>query len=141
MIATMVRQHDRGRAMTDTDSLAARDWKRAVLAGMADRCPSCGQAPLFAHGLRTASQCPACGQDWSAQRADDFPAYLVILILGHVLVPIVVMANMAWDLPLLPQMIGWCVAAAVIAVLMIRPAKGAVIGVQWALRMGGFGKQ
>jgi len=25
------------------------------------------------------------------------------------------------------------------SVLMIRPAKGAVIGVQWALRMGGFG--
>jgi uncharacterized protein (DUF983 family) len=125
--------------MTDTDSLAARDWKKAVLAGLADRCPSCGQAPLFARGLRTVPSCPACGQDWSAQRADDFPAYLVILILGHVLVPIVVMANMAWDLPLWPQMIGWCVAAALIAVLMIRPAKGAVIGVQWALRMGGFG--
>ena len=125
--------------MTDTDSLAARDWKKAVLAGMADCCPSCGQAHLFARGLRTVPACPVCGQDWSAQRADDFPAYLVILILGHVLVPIVVMVNMAWDLPLWPQMIGWCVAAAAIAVLMIRPAKGAVIGAQWALRMGGFG--
>ena len=60
--------------MTDTDSLAARDWKKAVMAGMADRCPSCGQARLFAKGLRTVPRCPACGQDWSAQRADDFPS-------------------------------------------------------------------
>ena len=126
--------------MTDIDSLAARDWKKAVLVGMADSCPSCGQAPLFARGLRTVPSCPVCKQDWSAQRADDFPAYLVILVLGHVLVPIVVMANMAWDLPLWPQIIGWCLLAALIAVLMIRPAKGAVIGAQWALRMGGFGK-
>jgi len=126
--------------MTTTDSRAARDWKKAVLAGMTDHCPSCGQAPLFARGLRTVSHCPSCGQDWSAQRADDFPAYLVILVLGHVLVPIVVMVNMAWDLPLGVQMIGWCVLAVLIAVLMIRPAKGAVIGAQWALRMGGFGK-
>jgi uncharacterized protein (DUF983 family) len=126
--------------MTNIDSLADRDWKKAVLAGMVDRCPSCGQAHLFAKGLRTVPHCPACGQDWSAQRADDFPAYLVILILGHVLVPIVVMVNMAWDLPLGAQMIGWSLLAVAIAVLMIRPAKGAVIGAQWALRMGGFGK-
>jgi uncharacterized protein (DUF983 family) len=125
--------------MTDTDSVAARDWKKAVLAGMANRCPSCGQARLFAQGLRTEPRCPACGQDWSAQRADDFPAYLVILVLGHVLVPIVVMANVAWDLPLGAQMIGWPVLATVIAILMIRPAKGAVIGAQWALRISGFG--
>ncbi len=75
----------------------------------------------------------------SPQRADDFPAYLVILILGHVLVPIVVLVNMTWDLPLGAQMVGWCLLAVLIAVLMIRPAKGAVIGAQWALRMGGFG--
>jgi uncharacterized protein (DUF983 family) len=127
--------------MTNIDSLATRDWKKAVLAGIADHCPSCGQAHLFAHGLRTVPHCPACGQDWSAQRADDFPAYLVILVLGHVLVPIVVAVNIAWDVPLAPQMIGWSLLAAVIAVLMIRPAKGAVIGAQWALRMGGFAKQ
>lgn len=126
--------------MTDTESVAKRDWKKAVLAGMLDRCPCCGQARLFAKGLATVPRCPACGQDWSAQRADDFPAYLVILVLGHVLVPVVVAANMMWDLPLAAQMIAWCVAAALIAVLMIRPAKGAVIGAQWALRMGGFGK-
>ena len=117
-----------------------RDAKRAMLLGLAGRCPRCGEAKLFAHGLTPVESCPACHEDMTPQRADDFPAYLVILILGHVLVPIVVAANMKWDIGLAPQMIAWPIVAVIAAVLMIRPAKGAVIGVQWALRMGGFRK-
>ena len=123
----------------DTRS-AQRDTRQAILRGLASRCPQCGQGHLFDGGLHSIVACPVCHEDLTPQRADDFPAYLVILILGHVLVPIVVGVNMAWDLPIGPQMIGWSVLAALIAVLMIRPAKGAVIGAQWALRMGGFGK-
>jgi uncharacterized protein (DUF983 family) len=107
---------------------------------LAGRCPHCGKGSLFSRGLRSVETCSVCHEDLTAQRADDFPSYLVILVLGHVLVPIVVGVNMAWDLPLGPQMIVWSVMAALIAVLMIRPAKGAVIGAQWALRMGGFAK-
>jgi uncharacterized protein (DUF983 family) len=121
------------------DIETARDWKSAVLRGLAGRCPSCARAPLFARRLTPVDHCPACGQDWSAQRADDFPAYLVILILGHVIVPVVVLANLTWDWPEGLQMVLWPSLAAVLAIAMIRPAKGAVIGAQWALRMGGFG--
>ncbi|MBA2934018.1 DUF983 domain-containing protein [Sphingomonas sp. CGMCC 1.13654] len=124
----------------DTRS-AQRDTKHAILLGLAGRCPHCGKGRLFDGGLRSARECSVCQEDLTPQRADDFPAYLVILVLGHLLVPIVVLVNMAWDLPLWSQMVGWCVLAVLIAVLMIRPAKGAVIGAQWALRMGGFAKQ
>ena len=119
---------------------AQRDSRRAILLGLAGRCPHCGEGHLFSGGLRSVASCPVCHEDLTPQRADDFPAYLVILVLGHVLVPIVVGVNMAWDLPLGPQMIVWSILAALIAVLMIRPAKGAVIGAQWALRMGGFAR-
>jgi uncharacterized protein (DUF983 family) len=119
--------------------LAARDWKPAVLRGLRGTCPSCARAPLFARWLTPMDRCPACGQDWTAQRADDFPSYLVILILGHVIVPVMVAVNMMWDWPEGMQMVLWPTLAAALALLMIRPAKGAVIGAQWALRMGGFG--
>ena len=125
--------------MIEATESAERDWKLAAVRGGAGRCPCCGAAPLFAGWLKPVARCAACGQDWSAQRADDFPAYLVILILGHVLVPIVVAVNLAWDWPEGLQMILWPALATLLAVAMIRPAKGAVIGVQWALRMGGFG--
>jgi uncharacterized protein (DUF983 family) len=116
-----------------------RNWKRAALVGLRGRCPCCGRAPLFARTLRTVEHCPACGQDWTHQRADDFPAYLVILVVGHVVVPLFVLANAWWDWPLGLQMALWPAMTALLAVLLIRPAKGAVIGVQWALGMEGFG--
>ena len=120
--------------------LLERDTKRAILLGLTGHCPRCGEGELFSRGLRSVEACPVCHEDLTPQRADDFPSYLVILVLGHLLVPIVVAANMAWDLPMGAQMIAWPLFALVAAVLMIRPAKGAVIGAQWAHRMGGFAK-
>lgn len=105
---------------------------------LAGRCPACGSAPLFAKFLKPVAHCRACGQDWSHQQADDFPAYLVILLLGHVLVPIVVSVNLAFSPPLVGQMILWPALTAILALLMIQPVKGAVIAWQWARRMHGF---
>jgi uncharacterized protein (DUF983 family) len=125
--------------MIDQGEISIRDWKQAALRGLCGTCPSCARAPLFKGWLKPTERCPSCGQDWTVQRADDFPAYLVILILGHVIVPLVVAANLAWDWPEGMQMVLWPSLATALALIMIRPAKGAVIGVQWALRMGGFG--
>ncbi len=124
---------------TQMDLVKDRDWRRAALAGLSGRCPCCGGASLFAGWLKPVDHCPACGQDWTAQRADDFPAYLVILLVGHVVVPLMVAANGWWDWPLGLQMVLWPTLAGALSVALIRPAKGAVIGAQWALRMGGFG--
>lgn len=93
---------------------------------------------MFARFLKPVAHCPDCGQSWAHQRADDLPAYLVVLILGHILVPIVVAVNLRYDMPMWVQMTLWPGLALVIALLMIQPAKGAVIGLQWARRMHGF---
>jgi len=122
------------------DGIEGRDWKRAAGRGLAGRCPRCAAAPLFAGWLRVAPHCTACGQDWSHQRADDFPSYLVILVLGHVLVPLMIAANLWWDWPTGIQMVAWPGLAAILAMLLIRPTKGAVIGAQWALGLGGFAR-
>jgi uncharacterized protein (DUF983 family) len=124
--------------MIDQPDIAARDWKAAVLRGLCGTCPSCARAPLFKGWLTPRDRCPACGQDWTAQRADDFPAYLVILILGHVIVPLMVAANLAWDWPEAPQMVLWPAGSSPAPAPPPAPAKGAVIGAQWALRMGDF---
>lgn len=105
---------------------------------LAGRCPACGFAPLFRKFLKPVDHCQACGQDWSHQQADDFPAYIVILLLGHVLVPMVVSINLAFSPPLVGQMLLWPLLTAVLALLMLQPVKGAVIAWQWARRMHGF---
>lgn len=105
---------------------------------LAGRCPACGAAPLFRAFLKPVDQCQACGQDWRHQQADDFPAYIVILVLGHVLLPIVISVNMAGMLTMTGQMVLWPLLTGALALAMIQPVKGAVIAWQWSRRMHGF---
>ncbi len=66
------------------------------------------------------------------------PAYLVVLALGHILVPLLVATNLRFDPPMWLEMLMWPGLALILALLLIQPAKGAVIGFQWARRMHGF---
>ena len=115
-----------------------RSFRTVLPRALAGRCPACGSGELFRAFLKPVDRCRACGQDWSHQQADDFPAYLVIFILGHLLVPMVITVNMEFDPPLVLQMVGWPALTAILALLMIQPVKGAVIAFQWAQRMHGF---
>nr|AGU09944.1 Protein of unknown function DUF983 [uncultured organism] len=118
---------------------ASRPIRPALLRGLAGLCPACGKARLFGRFLKPVAECPCCGQNWSGHSADDFPAYLVILVLGHVLLPIVIEVNYLITLSMDVQMILWPLLAGSLALLLIQPAKGAVIAVQWTRGMHGFG--
>lgn len=124
--------------MNQHSSIGERDLRSALVRGLRGDCPACGRARLFGRFLKPVHHCPSCGQDWTLHSADDMPAYLVVLILGHLLVPVMVAVNMRYDLPLWIDMILWPGLALVLAILMIQPAKGVVIGFQWARRMHGF---
>ncbi len=124
--------------MLDTTPLPHRDVGPALWRGIKGRCPACGAARLFGRFLKPVDTCPACGQVWSGHSADDFPAYLVILLLGHLLLPVVVEVNHLFAPTMVVQMILWPTLAGTLALLMIQPAKGAVIAFQWARRMHGF---
>lgn len=110
----------------------ARNLPLALRRGLRGRCPACGEARLFARFLKPVEACPSCGEAWAERRADDFPAYLVVLALGHLMIPIVVEANRHLALPDIVQMIGWPLLAMLLAILMIQPAKGFVLGLLWA---------
>lgn len=127
-----------GGGVNQQPSIGDRDLRAALLRGLRGECPACGGAKLFGGFLKPVSHCPSCGQNWTVHSADDMPAYLVVLILGHVLVPILVAVNMRYDLPMWLDMTLWPGLAVILALLMIQPIKGAVIGFQWARRMHGF---
>ncbi len=93
---------------------------------------------MFARFLKATPACPACGLALDGHQADDFPAYIVILLLGHTLVPLMIEVNAALHVPLLWQALIWPTLAIILAVAMIQPVKGAVIAVQWSRRMAGF---
>lgn len=130
----------RGKAMSEglPRNDATRPLRPALALALRGRCPACGEGRMFARFLKPAHACCHCGQAWDQSRADDFPAYIVILLLGHLLVPLMIEVNAALDIPLGLQALLWPALAILLAVAMIQPVKGAVIAFQWSRRMDGF---
>src|SRR3954466_11896798 len=62
----------------------ARPLWTAMARGLLGRCPNCGKGKLFASYLTVVKQCDNCGEEMYHHRADDLPAYLVVVIVGHV---------------------------------------------------------
>ncbi|WP_373355580.1 DUF983 domain-containing protein [Pseudoroseicyclus sp. CXY001] len=117
-----------------------RAVKPAILRGLKERCPNCGEGKLFYKYLKVNDSCPHCGEELHHHRADDGPAYLTILIVAHV-VGFLLHATFGYlkDDPLILALL--LSAVAVIASLVLLPRmKGFMIGYQWAKEMHGFGR-
>ena len=109
-----------------------------LMRGCAGRCPACGEGHLFRAFLKVTDHCETCGEPFRYHRADDFPAYLVIILLGHIVVPIAMWIEIAYSPPYwlqaaigLPLIIG-------LAIGLLQPLKGAVVALQWHMGMHGF---
>jgi uncharacterized protein (DUF983 family) len=124
--------------MADPVELTPRDGGSALLRGAYGQCPSCGHGKMFRAFLKVADHCPACGEALHHQRADDAPAYFVILIVGHVVVPMVVAVEMAFAPPYWLHAALWLPLMVGLSLALIQPIKGAIVGWQWAMRMHGF---
>ena len=79
-----------------TAALPPRDCWPAMVRGWWGRCPHCGEGRMFRAFLKVADHCPACGEALHHQRADDAPAYFVILIVGHIVVPLTLSVEAAY---------------------------------------------
>ena len=135
--------HERGAQNLDTGIRAAekRNVWTAMKRGFRGRCPRCGEGKLFRAFLKVDSNCSACGLDFTPHRADDLPAYLVIVIVGHIMVPTVLWIETNYS-PAVPLQLAIYLPLTLIAsLLLLQPVKGTVVGVQWALRMHGFDEQ
>jgi uncharacterized protein (DUF983 family) len=115
-----------------------RDVWQAIKRGFRGRCPRCGEGKLFRAFLKTADSCSVCGQDFTPHRADDLPAYLVIVIVGHIVVPLALMIETNYSPPVALQLAIYLPVTLVASLALLQPVKGAVVGMQWALRMHGF---
>ena len=118
-----------------------RDVWQALKRGFRGRCPRCGEGKLFRAFLKTADSCSVCGQDFTPHRADDLPAYLVIVIVGHIVVPLALMIETNYSPPVALQLAIYLPLTFVASLALLQPVKGAVVGMQWALRMHGFDEE
>ena len=116
-----------------------RNLAQALKRGFMRRCPACGEGALFGKYVKTVDACSVCGEEIHHHRADDFHAYLVILLTGHIVVPLFMAVNLLVDVPMWANFAIWLPVTALACLALLEPVKGAVVGMQWALRMHGFG--
>ena len=112
--------------------------RAAMKRGFLGRCPNCGKGHMFRAFLKVADQCPVCAEPLHHHRADDFPAYIVIVLVGHIVVPLVLAVETAWAWPTWLHMLVWPATIAILALALLQPVKGAIVALQWALGMHGF---
>ena len=116
-----------------------RPLRPAMLRGWRRRCPACGEGRMFEGYLKVRPACPSCGEDLSHHRADDGPAYLTILLVGHLLAPVILFMFMTWRPSPWIMASVLSVACVSLSLALLPRMKGLVVGVQWARRMHGFG--
>ena len=119
-------------------AVAKRDVWTALKRGFRCRCPRCGEGKLFRAFLKVDDHCSVCGLDFTPHRADDLPAYLVIVIVGHIVVPAALWIETNYAPAIWLQLLVYLSFTLVASLLLLQPVKGAVVGFQWALRMHGF---
>src|SRR5262249_10453806 len=115
-----------------------RDMRNALLRGFMCRCPNCSRGKLFRAYLKVVDRCAVCGEDFSHQRADDAPAYFVILIVGHLVVPWVLIVEEVFAPPYWVHAVVWVPLILGLALGLLQPVKGAIVAWQWAHFMHGF---
>jgi uncharacterized protein (DUF983 family) len=114
---------------------------QAMGRGFRGRCPKCAEGKLFRAFLKVADQCAVCGEEFSHHRADDAPAYFVILIVGHIVVALALEVEIVFAPPYWVHIALWIPLTLALALGLLQPVKGAIVGLQWAQYMHGFGER
>lgn len=117
----------------------SRSTWQSIRRGLLMKCPACGEGKLFRKFLKVADVCPHCGEELFHHRADDAPPYFTMLIVGHVVVPIMLAVELEYMPPIWLHVAIWPTLSLGLCLFLLPRIKGAVVGLQWALRMHGFG--
>ncbi len=124
---------------TSQMSVGPRDAWPAIKRGFCAKCPACGTGAMFGAYLKVKPVCETCGEELFHEQAHDFPPYITITIVAHIVLLGVVLAEQHGDWPMWLHMAIWPALTVMLSLVLMQPVKGAVVGYQWARRMHGFG--
>lgn len=103
-----------------------------LLAGLAGRCPNCGEGHLFEGFLKLTPRCEACGYDLAKADTGDGPAVFVILIAGFLVAFGALFTEFALHPPVWVHLVIWLPATLIISLGLMRPLKGVLLAAQFA---------
>ena len=101
------------------------------VAGLAARCPRCGQGHLFGGFLALRPRCDSCGLDYGFADAADGPAFFIMSIVGILVVGLALVVEFAYEPPIWVHLLIWSALAIGLSLALARPTKGLVIALQY----------
>jgi len=123
--------------ITDEDR-PKRAVRPAIQRGSKCKCPNCGEGRMFDKWLKVTPVCKNCGEELHHEQAQDFPPYITITIVGHIVVTLLMIVESRTDWSLTTHLLVWLPLASALTFALMQPVKGGVVGMQWAVRMFGF---
>ncbi|RYE54699.1 MAG: DUF983 domain-containing protein [Hyphomicrobiales bacterium] len=120
-------------------TLEHRSTAQAIWRGVLCKCPHCGKGKMFRAYLKVADQCDVCGEELNHHRADDFPPYIAITIVGHIIIFLMLHMDMTYHVQPITYVFTMIPLAIVLPLAILPSTKGSIVGLQWATRMYGFG--
>ena len=111
-------------------------YRSPIAAGLACRCPRCGQGKLFVGFLKPAASCPHCGLDFRPAESGDGPVAFIVLILGALVIPFVFWIEFRFNPPFWVHLLVWPPVVLAGTLALMRPAKGLLMALHLHHRAG-----
>ncbi|MGE3780701.1 MAG: DUF983 domain-containing protein [Pirellulaceae bacterium] len=108
-------------------------WLPSLLRGLRGVCPACGTGRMFMGYLRLRPSCETCATALEPHGADDAPMYFTVLLVGHIVVPLMLVTEQLYSPADWIHMALWMPLTLVLSLAVLPRAKGALTGLQWAL--------
>ena len=118
--------------------MARKNIWSAVFRGACARCPNCGRGRLFRAYLKLADMCAECREPLKHIRADDGPAWLTILVVGHIVVGLALYLEMHSPLPVVTSTAIFLSLSVGLILCLLPRAKGMFAGAIWAMDATGI---
>ena len=108
----------------------------AIGRGLKRTCPHCGNGRIFKGYLKT-SDCTNCAAPTGEIRADDLPPYLTIFLVGHIVIPLLLIVETHYHPALWLQMSIWPTVTLILTLTFLPFIKGGAVGLMWYLKLNG----
>jgi uncharacterized protein (DUF983 family) len=105
--------------------------------GLRKTCPCCGHGALYHRFLKPVTHCAACNTPLAEIRTDDIAPYFTILIVGHIVVPALLLTEQLLHPPVWVHWSIWPALTAGLMLAFLPRIKGAVLAVMWHVGIKG----
>jgi uncharacterized protein (DUF983 family) len=105
-------------------------------AGLACRCPRCGEGALFSGFLKVAPVCESCGLDLKFADSGDGPAVFVIFAVAPIVMILAFIVEALFHPAPWMHLVLWIPTIIVLSLLLLRPFKATLIALQYQRSAG-----